>query len=653
MFSRLSQWSSGTLLHPSDAAEPAPTAVWLAVKSLIEQGAVTEHPHFRVEELSDFHREASCWTLALAYKGWFKMDTEPGWFIMLPRVESLRLFRLTTRTDPARVITLASVHYEWQQIPYIMHDIPWPEARFPFTGNGTRTFEVRFDAHSKVVVECLSMGDWASGIQEIPSKALLQFVADASFHRRLLWVVASLIPMVATRIPLAEVDRLRRSPSQVDLAALALFLNTLASKQKVIGRYLETADNFIMSPPFTTELWDAFNNRLLEMRMQFGLFLEDNATVSRVFHRRAELLQLDELGQVQGVQHLQMYNDSIKEGFGGRTLDCLLQDIISEQLLRQMEQAVNGKLIVPVVGDVKQSFIARQLLAAIDNRVSDPLVADRTAQLPAVNDRRPWAVARVYKEMSVMRSVVRLDVHTEDGSEVKFGTGFIVRRHFLMTVQHVLPDASAAQRAEVLFDYCHPGQPSGVRGKLRPDLFYWSNRELDVAIVGVEYPADEYQESQHQPLWGKPLSQPELRQPIPLMPPQFPRARDNQIEVYAYAKSEALQRLSPGRIEKYEPSSSTFSYTCQTCGGASGAPVFDSVFGLLGVHVGGDPATTSPFCERANKDRKFGAPTAAIVKALQDDYEKRSRTAGVSPSTAVRQQLERFRLSLAEQDSDV
>lgn len=89
----------------------------------------------------------------------------------------------------------------------------------------------------------------------------------------------------------------------------------------------------------------------------------------------------------------------------------------------------------------------------------------------------------------VGRSVARL-VEVQDGgrSMSAFATGFMVSPRLLMTNHHVFEDPASADGTWAQFGYEYIGADlkAGALFRVRPDLYFYADRALDVALVAVD-----------------------------------------------------------------------------------------------------------------------------------------------------------------------
>jgi V8-like Glu-specific endopeptidase len=97
-------------------------------------------------------------------------------------------------------------------------------------------------------------------------------------------------------------------------------------------------------------------------------------------------------------------------------------------------------------------------------------------------------VAFLEEGLRVSRTIARIWVNVSGGQAAAFGTGFMVSSRLLMTNHHVLENASSARSSLAEFNYQRRNDgtllPSSVF-QLDPDTFFYSNQDLDYAVVAV------------------------------------------------------------------------------------------------------------------------------------------------------------------------
>lgn len=158
------------------------------------------------------------------------------------------------------------------------------------------------------------------------------------------------------------------------------------------------------------------------------------------------------------------------------------------------------------------------------------------------------------------------------------GTGFLVGNSILMTNHHVLPDIEKAESSTVEFDrefnkYGDIKKPEQF--ELRPDEFYYSNQELDYALVAVEthsYGGKALSDYGYHPIIGR---QGKVRIGDPVNIIQHPGGRMKSIVVH---NSNLLHLENNSEYENY------LWYSSDTEPGSSGSPVFNNRWEVVALH---------------------------------------------------------------------
>lgn len=188
-------------------------------------------------------------------------------------------------------------------------------------------------------------------------------------------------------------------------------------------------------------------------------------------------------------------------------------------------------------------------------------------QLEKVNLSRDFLPSS-FLEVGVERlqAVCRIDIRSALGDG--YGTGFLIgTRNFIMTNNHVLPDAETAESSKAIFDYDHDDVNHKVQ--LRPDRFFITHKQLDFTIVACD---------------SSPL-------PPHIQPVQFPT------DPYTVTRNERVNIIQhpDGRRKEVSIHDNKVSYVYQeviryrtdTEGGSSGSPVFNNEWVLCALHHAG------------------------------------------------------------------
>jgi V8-like Glu-specific endopeptidase len=183
--------------------------------------------------------------------------------------------------------------------------------------------------------------------------------------------------------------------------------------------------------------------------------------------------------------------------------------------------------------------------------------------------------------MKAAHSVARIQVRDPAGSQIGWGSGFLISPDLLLTNHHVLPDAATAgaSRVQVPGEDDIEGNPLPVQVfNLDPDLFFVTSpeKQLDYTIVAVALSADRttlasYGFNRLIPATGK-LVKGEYVSII-----QFPNGGQKQI---------ALRQNQVVDIFK-----DFIHYETDTAPGSSGAPVMNDQWEVVALHHSGVPET--------------------------------------------------------------
>jgi hypothetical protein len=92
------------------------------------------------------------------------------------------------------------------------------------------------------------------------------------------------------------------------------------------------------------------------------------------------------------------------------------------------------------------------------------------------------------KGMAVSRTIGRVWICENTGNILGYGTGFMVSPRLMLTNHHVLPEIETARSAKIEFNYQLNVDKNLLASEifsLDPDTFYFSNQDLDFALVAV------------------------------------------------------------------------------------------------------------------------------------------------------------------------
>ena len=155
-------------------------------------------------------------------------------------------------------------------------------------------------------------------------------------------------------------------------------------------------------------------------------------------------------------------------------------------------------------------------------------------------------------------------------------TGFIVGEQLLMTNWHVFPSAVFAgfPGACVEFDYDSQVASSAVKGSVRPEVFYWSDRRLDCCVVAFSIDPT--------------VTTSKVRHPIILSsvsPLDQQRDDDDRLAIIHHPAGK-LKRLSLDgcSVKGVDKHFGYLLYSLDTERGSSGSPVFNRRWELVAIH---------------------------------------------------------------------
>lgn len=141
--------------------------------------------------------------------------------------------------------------------------------------------------------------------------------------------------------------------------------------------------------------------------------------------------------------------------------------------------------------------------ADVQPDLSDPEIAAARRQHLAFGGNEPTDLERerimgkndlvdgfyLQRALVAAQPVCRIVLRSQAGREIGYATGFKISPNLLMTNWHVFPNRDDARNAVAEFGYtldiCGNPAPSD-RFLLRPDQFFESRRELDMAIVAID-----------------------------------------------------------------------------------------------------------------------------------------------------------------------
>ena len=163
-------------------------------------------------------------------------------------------------------------------------------------------------------------------------------------------------------------------------------------------------------------------------------------------------------------------------------------------------------------GDISTEQPATLLNAAARRVAESPLVPSitlATSEHPdivlerIINNNDFLEIRYLDEGLRAARTVGRIAIRDERGRDMGYGTGSLVSPRLLLTNHHVLPDAAAAKRSVVQFNYQDDidGKPlSPTQLDFDPDTFFVADEQRDFALVAIKASAEELAEFGFNPL---------------------------------------------------------------------------------------------------------------------------------------------------------
>ena len=177
------------------------------------------------------------------------------------------------------------------------------------------------------------------------------------------------------------------------------------------------------------------------------------------------------------------------------------------------------------------------------------------------------------------KAVARVAIRDTAGRLRGWGTGFLIAPSVLLTNNHVLPDEDTARRSDLNFEFeiDIDGAPlNQVTHALAPDRLFFTSRELDFTVVGVQ-PLP--QNGDH------PLSQYGF---IPLVSRVGKVAEGEWLTIVQHPNGERKQ-VCVRENKLLKRADDVLWYSTDTLGGSSGSPVFNNDWYVVALHHSGVP----------------------------------------------------------------
>ena len=211
---------------------------------------------------------------------------------------------------------------------------------------------------------------------------------------------------------------------------------------------------------------------------------------------------------------------------------------------------------------------------------------------------------KVHKEANFLPSsflengVARAQSVCRITTDTSYGSGFLVAsRDFIMTNNHVIPDAETARVSIAEFDYDEDNIEYQV--SFDPDRFFLTDRDLDFTIIACD---------------STPL--PQEIEAIPLLQDLDTVTRGERVNIVQHPKGRRKEiSLHDNKVNYvYDVG---IRYTADTEGGSSGSPVFNNQWNLVALHHAG-------WADAGGTATNEGIRIAAIVEFLMNRNESES-----------------------------
>jgi endonuclease G, mitochondrial len=225
--------------------------------------------------------------------------------------------------------------------------------------------------------------------------------------------------------------------------------------------------------------------------------------------------------------------------------------------------------------------------------------------------------------MRAARAVARISIGINAGRAAGYGTGSMISRRLLLTNNHVLPRAATAATSQAEFNYETDMQGSMRRSAafaLRPDLFFFTSKELDFSLVAVEERARD----------GTPLSEFGF---LKLIEAEGKAIIGEYVNIIQHPAGRPKQlTLRENQIIDFPDA--FMHYLADTEPGSSGSPVFNDQWEVVALHHAGvpkrDPKTkkllttdNKPWTSAMGEDKlawvaNEGIRVSRIMRAIKD-----------------------------------
>lgn len=176
------------------------------------------------------------------------------------------------------------------------------------------------------------------------------------------------------------------------------------------------------------------------------------------------------------------------------------------------------------------------------------------------------------------RAVARVEIRGASGHLQGYGSGVLISPQLFLTNNHVLPDEDTASSSLAQFEYLTTASGAARDPhlyRMRPDIFFITNSDLDISIVALE----DYSAAK-QPL--------EMRGWCPLIAGSGKAIKGERVNIIQHPSGERMQvTVRENTIVAIE--GSFLQYEADTQPGSSGAPVFNDQWEMAAIHHAGVP----------------------------------------------------------------
>lgn len=182
--------------------------------------------------------------------------------------------------------------------------------------------------------------------------------------------------------------------------------------------------------------------------------------------------------------------------------------------------------------------------------------------------------------LNASRSVGRVHMLADTGRLIGYATGFLVAPNLAITNHHVFPMAEEVGRSVIEFGYERDfmgDEVIGAKFAFRPNVCFVASEPLDFALIAVEPVSTEKKTRLSEFGWlrlNPALGKIDEEQFVTII--QHPSGQPKQLAI----RENKLTRIEDDYLI----------YECDTAPGSSGAPVFNDMWQVVGMHATGVPA---------------------------------------------------------------